>query len=216
MLPLNLINTPLQTQVQRVYHALAPAVYVHFIDTVQVPVADPRQLFRGRLNGTPIAPTTVFRIEGNQYLLLFPASPTDTLDYLYFYGGFPPIPLIRSDRTDFLLPNYWSIDFFRFLYPQPLQLAFLIHTGIQVFVDLDRDIASGSTDPADWIVYRLGAPRPVFSVSISGSRVTLLVLGIPPGNLSRVDYIKGSTPFIANDRGQMESWSFNFPFPTPV
>jgi hypothetical protein len=216
VLPLNLLNIPLQTQVQRVYRASTLTVFLHFIDHVLPATIDPKASFRARVNGTAVAPFRVDRIEGNQYRLFFFLSPTDVVDHLYFYGGYPPIPFFQPTAAPFLLPNYWPVDWFRFLYPQPLQLGFLGHLGLQVFVNLDRDITSGSTNPSDWLLRTTGPNRVPFSVSFTGLQVTLLVLGIPAGNLRGVEYIKGSTPFVAEDRGQMQSWSFDFPFPTTV
>lgn len=210
MLPSELSTSPPRTQVRHVFRPSPYYVYIQFKVTPDPPVTDPSSQFYVLADGASDQPTLTRKIQNNQLQLYSAAWLTKTLTYVYYYGGFPPIPLGWPLR---LLPRYDPIPWYEYLSPRPLMPSFLNSAGTAVDVYVDRPISTGSTNPADWLVYASGLPYQPFSVEIMNTWIRLSHIQYLLKHVERVIYTRRTVPYVAADSGELDSFDLNYPYP---
>lgn len=210
MLPTELSPSPLRTQVRHVFRASVFSVFVHLKTTPSPPATDPSARFFVLANGVAENPTLTRVIQGDQLQLYNITWPAKTLTYLYYYGGTPVIPLASGPD---LFARWDPVPSYEYQRPRPLMPTFINSFSVNVDVHVDREISTGSTNPVDWVVYANGTPYQPFTVTIFPTYIRLSHIQYSLKDVTRVVYLKGAIPYVADDSGELQSLDLNYPYP---
>lgn len=210
MLPTYFSPCPIQTQANHLFRATTRSLYLQFKLPIRISPFDPSPQFFVQL-GRAIEHPQFTRVIPNDQIQLFNFGWVDRVITNLWYYGLPP--LLGFTTADLITPHWWPVPYYHYQRPRPLMPVAFSQSGIQLFIDLDRDTPKGSTDTTDWLVSRGPLDFEPISVSFAGNRITLTHIQFLFGPISNLQYTLGSTPFVADNRGELQTFDIPAPYP---